>query len=597
MQFLGEVVLDITKTPEQILMDKFNAINALNLSVDDWVFGEPQSSVTVGYNTEVTLSPKVTTQWFASFKMYYNRMNIASILDNDLVSVPRGAAVMLSDVITDLNTLYGLNIQSEDYFDSTLVPINPADPDAEVPVTFSCKPGSFLFFGTYQLVLNRVTPTVDPVTSNAADVYAVVNQAFEAVDKSIVVCHSSDGQAIANFRFLRNVTAKTEISITDMLRLKNNDIALIGTFRFTSDFSGSSLTYNVNCIVISPSGAVKKAQNNLFGSEIANCKRVYTHGADYVYILDPLNTRGSTTQGLYRCDQNGAYDNGFSVPGLQYAPKLVHITKENKFYTVSDQYTGQWDHDNDSGTPNVSVQQRRIDRFSTDGAIDPSWTVTTVRTTGGLAPWPIAYIEQNYVAGAPNGLYIAFEPPGVPNSQAEVPVINGVAMIPGGEPSYGFLPVAKLLQNGLIDLAYNPRQVSYSPEAIFDKTGVTLVENCIASTEQGCVFLTSIKNPITGYRQRLPLYFTADGSLTRLAGDEYINTYRWTNVAKIFALSGGGFIAYGTARLFDPVGGWQEPRDVVVAYQRDTRAQGIVHAVATSLLGTRTIGTIAIAEV
>ena len=57
MQFLGEVALDITKAPEQILMDKFNAVNAMNLSIDDWIFGEPESSTINGYNTVVTLSP------------------------------------------------------------------------------------------------------------------------------------------------------------------------------------------------------------------------------------------------------------------------------------------------------------------------------------------------------------------------------------------------------------------------------------------------------------------------------------------------------------------------------------------------------------
>jgi hypothetical protein len=596
MQFLGEVALDITKAPEQILMDKFNAVNALNLSIDDWIFGEPESSTEIGYNTKVTLSPKVTSQWFASFVMHYNRMNIETILDNDLVSVPRGTATLLSEVITDLNTLYGLNVQPEDYFDSPLAAIDPQDPDAEVPVTFSCKPGSFLFYGSYQLVLNRVVPVVDPVTADAADVYIVVNQDFEAVDKSTLICNTSDGQAIANFRFLRNVPAKTLIQITDMIRLKNNDIALIGTFQFESDFGGSLQTYSVNSIVISPSGAVKVAQNNLFGAELANCKRIYTHGTDYVYILDVNDVRGINPNKLYRCGQDGLYDNSFSASALTYAPKLVHVSKEGRIYTLSELYTGQWDHDNDAGTPAISVGQRRIDRFLEDGTADPSWTTTIIRATGGQTPWEVAYIEQNYAAGLPNGLYIAFEPTTVPNSQGQVPVINGVSMIPGGEPEYGFLPIVKLLQSGLIDSAFNPRQVSYSPEAIFDSTGVDLGENCIASTDAGCVFMTSIKNPITGYRQRLPLYFKADGTLTRLAGDEYINTYRWTNVAKIYALSSGSFVAFGTARLFDPAGGWQDPRDIVVTYQKDTRAQGIVLAAPLSMMGIKTIGSIAIAE-
>lgn len=596
MQFLGEVALDITKAPEQILMDKFNAINALNLTVDDWVFGEPESSTLPDYNTKVVLSPKITSQWFASFTLYYNRMNIETILDNDLVSVPRGNATMLSEVMTDLNTLYGLNIQPEDYFDTPLSILDPQDPDAEVPVTFSCKPGSFLFYGSYQLTLNRVVPVVDPVTTDAADIYVVVNQAFEAVDKSTLVCNSSDGQAIANFRFLRNVATKTLIRIDSMLRLKNNDLVLFGSFQFQSDYMGSLQSYDANSIIISPSGAVKNVQNNLFAGELGGCKRYYSHGSDYVYILDVNNQRGLNSNRLYRCNQDGSYDLGFNSPDLTYVPRLVHPTKEGRFYTVSDIFYGLWDHDNNAGTPAISVPQRRIDRFTEDGLIDPSWTPTIIRATGGQTPWDVADIDQNYVAGLPNGLYIAFEPTSSPNSQGQVPVINGVSMIPGGEPEYGFLPVAKLLQSGLIDSAFNPRQVSYSPEAIYDSTGVDLAEDCIASTETGCVFMTSIKNPITGYLQRLPLYFKADGSLVRLAGDEYVNTYRWTNVAKIYALSSGSFVAYGTARLFDPVGGWQDPRDVVVTYQKDSRAQGVVLAAPLSLMGIKTIGSIAIAE-
>ena len=595
MQFLGEVALDITKAPEQILMDKFNAVNAMNLSIDDWIFGEPESSTINGYNTVVTLSPKVTSQWFASFKMYYNRMSIETILDNDLVSVPRGSATQLSDVITDLNTLYGLNIQPEDYFDTPLSVIDPDDPDAEVPVTFSCKPGSFLFYGSYQLVLNRVVPVTDPVTADTADIYIVVDQPFESVDVSTVICNGSDGQAIANFRFLRNVATKTYISITEMIRLKNNDIALLGAFQFSSDFSGSTQSYNVNCIVISPSGVVKKAQNNLFAANISNCKRSYAHGSDWVYIVDPGNSR-STNFGVYRCDQNGEFDTGFAMPGLSYDTDKLFATKEGKFYTVSAVYNDYWDIDNNPGTPAVLVPQIRIDRWLVTGVIDPSWTRTIIRATGGNTPWPVIQVEQNYAANVPNGVYIAFEPFDVPNSQGNVPVINGVDMIPGGEPVYGFLPVAKLLQNGLIDSSYNPRQVSYSPEAVFDHALGDLENNCLASTDQGCVFMTSIKNPITGYHQRLPLYFDADGGLVRLSGDEYVNTYRWTTKAKIFALSSGNFVAYGNARLFDPAGGWQAPRDIVVTYQKDARALGIIHAVGLSLLGQRTIRAIAIAE-
>jgi len=308
MDYLSDLALDISKTPQEILLDKFNAVNSLQLTLDDFIVAPPQAvdNVIYGTNTTVVFSPKVTSKWYNSFTLYYSRMDIVSILDNDLVSIPRGSATMLSDLILQINEAYGINLQPEDYYDATLPAVDPLDPDAQTPVVLTIKPESYLFTGSYMLLLDRPVPNQDPATGESADIYVLVDQPFESVMKHNVVCVTNIGDSISNFRFMRNAVTKTMVTIDKMFRLKNSDIAVLGNFEFRASIAGGAeQDYVVNSIVVDPSGVIKVATDGLFGSG-QNMFYNHSQGSDYIYAIDKNNVIGTAPRQLYRYLQ----DNG-----------------------------------------------------------------------------------------------------------------------------------------------------------------------------------------------------------------------------------------------------------------------------------------------
>lgn len=601
MDYLSDLALDITKTPQEILLDKFNAVNSLQLTLDDFIVAPPQAvdNAIYGTNTTVVFSPKVTSKWYNSFTLYYSRMDIVSILDNDLVSIPRGSATMLSDLILQINEAYGINLRPEDYYDATLPAVDPLDPDAQTPVVLTIKPESYLFTGSYMLLLDRPVPNQDPATGESADIYVLVDQPFEPAMKHNIVCVTNIGDLISNFRFMRNAVTKTVVTIDKMFRLKNSDIAVLGNFEFRASIAGGTeQDYVVNSIVVDPSGVIKVATDGLFGSS-QNMFYNHSQGSDYVYAIDKDNVIGTAPRQLYRYLQDGSIDAGFTTPSLLYVPKLVKECNDGKFYTVSDVYTAQWDNDGDPGTPTVPVSQIRIDRFNSDGTIDVLYTPTIIRSTGNAQPWPVVNIEPIQTGGLPNGLYILFKPSAAPSSTGEVPVINGIAMIPGGEPEYGFVPAVRLLQSGLINTAFDYTQKNLNATAVYNTVGSNMAQGdkALATIGDDLVFFTHRSNPLTNIAQRMPVRYSGFGNMQKISGDAYIESYRWTNAKDIYALSGGTIISSGVVKLLNPGGGWQEDQSVVVSYHGDTTAQGILYSAPLNISGNATIKQIIVVEV
>ena len=590
MNFINDPILDISKLPQETLLDKYNAINAINVDYDEVVFAAPVVSAKPGYNTSATFTPKLLSKWLNGDTIYYNRIDIATVLNNPRVSIPRGTAVNISDTIATINTLFGINLRAEDYFDNPLPAIDPQDPDAEATVTFSCKPGSFLFYGSLQITYNRLIPNVDSPSEDPVDIYSLVQDPAAAVYKSTVVCHSVEGREVTAFKFLRNAVTVTESIADFMLRIKNGDMVIFGSFKFRAAIGlDTEKDHVANVIIIDRTGKIVKVgtlATNLFGSNHP-MKYEYYPDSSYIYAIDTTNAIGTNVSKLYRFDLEGQLDVAFIAPDLDYVPTRIKACADGKFYAVSGLMSGMWDFDNDPGTPDVSAPEYRINRYSATGVKDGTFNQTVVRTTGGAAPWQVIDIAPILSpANAPDGFYAYLKPPAVTDSVGDCPVINRVSMIPGNEPSYGFLPLIKITQFGLIDTNFNVKQPYAHGSAFYnpDAGTVSAGSAALVAFADSVVFVGPVKNPLTGYGGYAPIHVSATGVVTTYAGQEYLDAPRWAGFNAVYGAGPNGFVVLGDCMQKNPTGGYASAKGAIASYYKDGRAKVLVHSVATTAL-------------
>lgn len=590
MNFINDPVLDITKPAAETLLQKYNALNAINVDFDEVVFEAPVVSNKPGYNTSVTFKPKLLSKWLNGDTIYYNRIDIASVLNNPRVSIPRGAAVNISDTITTINTLFGINLVPEDYFDNPLPALDPLDPGAEATVTFSCKPGSFFFYGSLQITYNKLIPSTETPGEDPVDVYSLIQDPTDPVYKSRVVCHSVEGREVTAFKFLRNAVTVTESDASYMLRIKNGDMVIFGSFKFRAALGAEpEKDYVSTAIIIDRTGKILHSgtmATNLFGSNYAMQYEYYPE-SDYIYAIDSTDAIGINPSRLYRYDLNGQMDVAFATPDMNYVPTRIKTCVDGKFYALTGLMYGSWDTDNDPQTPDVQSPEYRIERYLPSGLRDGTFNRTVIRTTGGKAPWAVIDIAPIVSANkAPEGFYVYLKPPAVTDSTGDCPVINGVSMIPGNEPSYGFLPLIKISQFGLIDTNFNIKQPYLHGSALYNPTAgsVNAGTPALVAFADSVVYVAPVENPLTNYRGFAPIHVSALGAVTTYAGQEYLDAPRWDSFRAIYDAGPKGFVFLGECKQKIPTGGYANPLATVASYFKDARAKALIKSVDSDLL-------------
>lgn len=604
--YIDSVALDINKTAQEIIIDKVNAVNGLQLNFDDFVFEDPQVYSGTLYpqaNTSVKIVPKTTSQFYNDFTVYYKRMAIADILDNDEISISRDSADNLSDLIDAINLAYNIHLVADDYYDSPIAAADPLDPNAEVPVMFTCQVTSFLFTGSYMLTLNRVaTQPVAPILESA-DVYIVLDQPYEAIHKSNIVCKTSLGESVTNFVFMRNCNTISKVKINEQFRIKDLGIVLIGDFEFNANLTGTAQDYITNCVLMSPQGKILSVMNNLFGADNFNSFiKCSDSQLKYLYVIDPTDTLGSEVTQLYRYTENGALDNGFSLIGPSYKVIYSKIDSQGRIYVCSELLTITEDIDNNPATPDVAAHQYWIERFLEDGSKDTSFTTVKLRITGSGNPWPVACIDpiENDASTTTSGAYIGFAMLEQPDSLGMSPIVNGVPFIAGGETkSYGFLPILKVNNAGVMDINFNVKKPAYAPKAVYDyeygqapSTG----DNFVTAIGNNVAMLTYRQNPITGNQQYIPMIYDSLGALKRVSGDEYYQSYYWVTAHNLISLKQNSLIVFGSCKLPDGNGGYLDERDMVCGYDPKSQNQGIIYQTVDTVNGTPSIQDLLIYE-
>lgn len=570
MPLVSDLPLDITKSPQQILMDKFNATNGLNLSLDDFTFADPISiDETAVSNTKVALTPKLVSQFYNAIDLKYKRLDLTELLSNPSVTVRRTTETKLSDMIPKINAAFGINITADDYYDTDLSILYPDNPDAEIPVTITAKPTSLLFKGSYIFSLNRLTTTIVPTTGEDSIVYAVLSNPTHPIFISTIQAITTDAEILPQYKFMYNAITVGYCRIDRIFKLTNQDFVLIGQFQFDADLGAGQTHYDTTGIVLSPSGGIRTASNTIFQktqlmdySTLDNLPVVYT-----IVSNDSTDTADFK---IFKYNTEGQEDASYSTTmNLGFKPDFIKVCSDGKVYAVSPMYTESL------------IKKIKIVRITASGTIDSSFTPVIISSTGNANPFNVHDLVVTYTAGAPNGFYLSL----VPNNDlssfsVNLPTVNGTALVPGGETQdYGYLPVVKIKQDGSLDANWNSKQKNYTSYSIHQLNNSTLTpgERAIVSYGDYSTWMTFIRNPITGFEQRIPIQFGKLGSLHRISGDAYYKSYRLANVIGFDVLDKGSLVAAGSCILPKANGGWDDPIDAIVMYKKDTTPLNVLY--------------------
>lgn len=600
--YLDSIPLDISLSPEEIIFQKLNAVSGLNLNYNDFVFSDPESiTANPNYpdaNSKVVITPKAISKFYNSFTVYYRRMDISGIFNNPYASIPRGTGTKLSDLIPSINLEYNVNFTSRDYQEANLPAIDPLDPDAVVKVNFVTKQESLLFIGSYELELNRVVTRPNARLPETASIYILLDQPYETIYKSKLICKTASGEDHRGFQFLRNADTVSRIHIVDFYQISANELLLFGRFEFTANLTGTSEAYTVETLVLDHTGKIIKADSSYDSGTIADRAYVVDTTSKHLYYIDVNDSRK-----VKRYTPAGTIDTTWLLQGYTDPAATITLSRD-KIYVQSAVVSTMEDTDNDPSTPQVEVKRIYLDRYNKDGSKDTSFSRVAIRATHGKDPWPIATVApiEGDTDTTDTGLYLAFAFDHALDTRAEgTPIVNDTPIVNGSiNASFGYLPIVRIKNNGSLDTDFNPLKPRYSPESIYSYYASLkpVVGSTIITAVGNSVMLLAYRpNPITGHNQYMPVKYSDIAQEKRISGDSYFHSYRFLTNTSMYSTAQNYTVVSGKCRLADPnTGALLAPADTVALYKPTGENAGVIYQVAADRNGTPSIAQVQVME-
>lgn len=580
--------LNINKPAIEVLMDKVNAENLEQLDVGDFLFSPPVAT-TLAYsniNTKITITPKVSSGYFNTRDIFYKRIDIAEILDNKNVEVIVTTETLLSELIAQINTLYGIYLTADDYEDTAIPAVVPGETHS---VIVQIKATSYLFIGTANLILGeKVTPVDD--SGYSRNIFIVTDSDEPLVYENKLVVLNSDYFESDNFVPMRNATDITKFRVDKLLTLSNKDVYLGGEFEFSAALNSNPLAPIVAAgIILSPTGAVKSASPTvLFGPGALNLYG-QNKGVDKVYVVDPNALIGVNANNLYRFTNEGLDDGGYGAVGIAYTPTLIRLCDDGKLYTVSPEYTAPLVSD-----PLTSAKHIRIDRLNIDGTLDGTFSPVLIRSTGVGDVTPVVDLLPLNSAGA----YVVLKTIHGAGTDGFTPIVNDVPFVSGLDPTdCAFNPVFRINQDGTYNTTFKNILLNNDPSSVvIDNVNIQINDPVLSYGDNKIAFLTNRINTLTGYTHRAPVSFTSLGSIVNIAPSRMSNDIRWINAEKIVPLITGKFLVYGQGYARLPSGGWATASALIALYNESSQLEYVIYKPIVAGLGNPLIYNVAVNE-
>lgn len=569
--------LDITKTPEEIIMEQINVENNTELLASDFLFSEPEVANLIHSeaNTKIKLIPKATSFYYGTKDIYYKRMDISQIINNPNVDVIVTTETLLSDLIPTINSLFGINLTQDDYVEATLPVLDPANPDDPLIVAISIKPTSYLFYGTGNLVLGAKTRYTDEV-GVSRDYYVITDADSDTVYSNKIRAFDNSYLPSQTFTALKNCFNVTKFRADDIIVLKNSDIYVRGEFGFDAAIGLTPLqTYDVTSIIMSGYGNIKLATNDVMFGDFALESFASHKDINKLYVVDKNNSIGINTNRLYCFNYDGTMDSAFSTPALTYVPDCIAVNANGSFYTASPEILGPLPTD-----PGVTQKHIRIDRFTSNGEIDLTFVPVTITSTGSASVTPVIQIKPITLIGA----WVLLKPVNGVSTGGNTPIVNNTPFVPGATAIDGsFNPVFRINSDGSYYTQFKPLLLNNEPTTVFINDADTVVGTSLLNGLNNTVsYVTKHINPVTGYTHREPVTFDISGKQLIELSTLTVGNLRWDIVQSMVSLSNGGIILNGTARQRLPAGGWKNPLPTVAIYNKNSQLLRILYSPVTT---------------
>ena len=541
----NDLLLDQKKTPIAILFDKINIKNNTTLNYLDFDLSAPIPVEIFGSNdnTKTTVVPKLGSAFYKTQDIFYQRLDLADILANPAGEIVPGTATTLFDLLAQINQVFGITLLLEDVYNTGVPAYDINSIPGMTRITVKAKPDSFLFIGSYELLLGPKVKNTTVAPFNIA--YFIHTKGYQTPDYlKMVVSINADGSPNTQFSFMRNVTVVDKIVIDRVIQLNNGNLVLNGDFAITTRIASATTSTSIVCksLTISPTGIVLATNETpLFHSD-STTKYFENLSVPFKYVIDKTTLTGQAN-GIYRYSQDGTLDATFSAPAIGYVPMLLSVCPDGTVYTVSAVHSAPLAVNN-----NVLSKQIRIDRINPDGTIDTGFSAVTISGNGNDTPLPVASIVP--VAG--NGFWMLIQPLYGVSTSSVSPVVNGVPSVPGNVTDvYSWNPIFRISQAGNVNKAFANSFKNFLDKSIFDYPGSNLNvgDTNLIADETSVTFFTHKSNPITGYDFRQPLVLDIQAKIRYLSGSEYEQQWRWVFAREIIAEPDGRFVSFGNLSI------------------------------------------------
>lgn len=148
------IPIDLTKPPEQLVIELVNKDNGTSIKLGDLVFGIPELS-NGKHNSRVLATATPGSYYSGSVKINYNRVDISKVVKGRSTIFNLTDETKLSDLIPDIDERYELRLTPNDYLDSDLPIFTGADVTEELSVNLVANPKSLVFINSLKLTLER----------------------------------------------------------------------------------------------------------------------------------------------------------------------------------------------------------------------------------------------------------------------------------------------------------------------------------------------------------------------------------------------------------------------------------------------------------
>lgn len=559
--------IDYTQPAQQILVDLINQKNGTALRTQDVDFSAPEVSMNTALNTNtlVKLTAKAGSGYFGTRDIHYTRLSVSDILESKPLEVQPIVETLLSEFLPAINEAYGTFLKIEDIYDVAIPQYDPQHPNAIRTVSLVIKSTSYFYTGTFDLVFGIYNNAIQEVDGITRTYFIVIDgYPFDRVKESMIALNV-DGSPNTAFNFLSNVTTINAWTLDKVYRLANGQFVLNGSFSlvYTDGAGATQNVTNATELLVNEAGAVISdvaVHRFLFG---VNAVVFDSPNVPFKYFVDPDNL--SRDSRLFRYTDAGVLDTTF-IPAIDYQPKFIRITPDNKVYTISGVYQGA-DPSNNGQLTNLI----RIDRLLSTGLLDTAFQTVYIRSSRPQYDPPVI---MDLMPIDTQGFYLAFAPVTGLDSSSNVPVVNGDSLLSidvYAQTVYAWSPIARFDADGQLDISFKTSLNGRRGQALYEPSGSPLTwgtKAIVAEGEKICL-VTYKRNPVTGYEHRQPVQFNLSGFDVLLSGEGYKQQYKWTNLLNVLPQSNGFFIGYGMMQSFLSSGNYGNVYSAIGRYKQN----------------------------